>query len=63
MTEFYVVRPGTCETFLMRRFHRVIAVVESLVLVVLWPNEVKPGDGGMAPVNDRCFLLRIGAQR
>jgi hypothetical protein len=48
----------------MRRFHRVVADAESLVLVVLWPDEVRPVDDGMTPVNDRPQSLpRIGARK
>jgi hypothetical protein len=48
----------------MRRSHRVMAVVEPLVLILLWPNQVRPVDDAMASVEDRPQSLpRIGARR
>ena len=65
MTEFYVVRnPERARDFTDATFPPVIAVVESLVLILLWPNGVRPVDDGMVPVKDRPQSLpRIGARR
>jgi hypothetical protein len=41
-----------------------IAIVEFVVLALLWLNEVRPVDDGVAPVEDRPLSLpRIGARR